>query len=194
MMDCLDVEARTAKVPLGKTRLRDGLFDANATSDEEAELALRVAGAGGRVCKSPELGLRYRVRDSARALARRCFREGQGQARTLVKHRTAASRAPALPFLWLAGEAAVLMTSRWHRLARWTLGGYALATGAEAVRVGSREGPLAVPVVWALFPALHVARGAGFAAGLVKYAVRPDWQDAETLDRHAETVDAVAAG
>ena len=173
---------------------RVGLFDPNATTDEEADLALRVAGAGGRVHKSPELGLSYRVRDSARALARRYFREGQGQARTMVKHGTLASRTPALPFLWLAGEAAVLLTSRWHKLARWTLGGYALATGAEAVRVGRREGALAVPVVWALFPALHVVRGAGFAAGLVRYAVRPDWQEAETLERAAEATDAVVAG
>jgi succinoglycan biosynthesis protein ExoA len=173
---------------------RVGLFDPNATTDEDAELALRVKDAGGQVARSDAIGLSYRVRDSARALARRVFSEGQGQARTMVKHGTLASRTPALPFLWLAGEAAVLVTSRWHKLARWTLGGYALATGAEAVRVGRHEGPLAVPVVWALLPALHVARGAGFAAGLVKYAVRPDWQEAETLERAVETVDAVAAG
>jgi succinoglycan biosynthesis protein ExoA len=172
---------------------RAGLFDPNAGSDEDAELALRVADAGGRVCHSPELGIRYRVGDSARALARRCFKEGQGRARTLVKHRSFAARGPALSFLWLAGEAAVLVTSRWHKLAQWTLGGYALATGAEAVRVGRHEGPLAVPVVWALFPAVHVARGAGFAAGLVRYAVRPDWETAERLDPVQAPVEAVAS-
>jgi succinoglycan biosynthesis protein ExoA len=171
---------------------RAGLFDPNAGTDEDAELALRVTDAGGRVCHSPELGLRYRVRDSARALARQCFKEGQGRARTLVKHRLFAARGPALSFLGLAGEAAVLLTSRWHRLAQWTLGGYALATGAEAVRVGWREGPLAVPMVWALLPAVHVARGAGFAAGLVRYAIRPDWDTVERLDPVEEPVEAVA--
>jgi glycosyltransferase involved in cell wall biosynthesis len=173
---------------------RAGLFDPNAGADDGAELALRVEGAGGRVAKSPEVALRYRVRDSARSLARRCFEEGQGRARTLLKHRQVTARGPALPFLLLAGEAAVLVTSRWHKLARWTLGGYALATGAEAVRVGSREGALAVPVVWALFPAVHAARGAGFAAGLVRYVVKPDWQDAERLEHPVEPVDAVAVG
>ena len=58
---------------------------------------------------------------------------------------------------------------------------YALATGAEAVRVGVAEGALAVPVVWAIFPLLHVAQGVGFAAGLARYVVRPDWEDAERL-------------
>jgi len=29
--------------------------------------------------------------------------------------------------------------------------------------------------VWVMFPVLHASHGAGFAAGLVKYALRPDW-------------------
>ena len=56
-----------------------------------------------------------------------------------------------------------------------------LATGAEAVRVGRQEGPLAVPVVWAIFPIVHVAQGAGFATGLVRYVLRPDWSAGERL-------------
>ncbi len=39
-----------------------------------------------------------------------------------------------------------------------------------------------LPVVWALFPVMHVAHGLGFAAGLARYAVRPDWETAERLD------------
>jgi len=35
--------------------------------------------------------------------------------------------------------------------------------------------------VWAIFPVVHVAQGAGFAAGLVRYALRPDWSDSEHL-------------
>jgi hypothetical protein len=58
---------------------------------------------------------------------------------------------------------------------------YLLATGSEAVRVGRREGGAAVPVVWAIFPVLHASHGAGFGVGLVKYALRPDWSDAERL-------------
>ena len=171
---------------------RAGLFDPNAGADEDAELALRVAAAGGRVCHSPDLVLRYRVRDSARTLARRCFKEGQGRARTVIKHRRVAAQGPALSFLGLAGEAAVLLSSRWHRLAWWTFGGYVLAAGAEAVRMGRQEGPLAVPVVWALFPAVQLARGVGFAAGLVRYAVRPDWDATERLGPIVVPAEAVA--
>ncbi|HEY3821521.1 MAG TPA: glycosyltransferase family 2 protein [Polyangiaceae bacterium] len=160
---------------------RVGLFDPNALSSEDIELDRRIADAGGRAYSSPEIGLNYHPRGSVRALARQYFRYGQGRARTLLKHRGSASWGPAMPFLWLLGEAALVATSRWQPLAKWSLGAYALATGAEAVRVGRQEGPLAVPVVWAIFPLVHVAQGAGFATGLVRYVVRPDWSPGERL-------------
>ena len=68
-----------------------------------------------------------------------------------------------------------------------------LATGAEAVRVGRAEGIAAIPVVWAIFPVLHVSHGAGFAAGLVKYLLRPDWQAPEHLASAPLGVAAVVA-
>jgi succinoglycan biosynthesis protein ExoA len=130
---------------------------------------------------SPEIGVFYRPRESMRALARQYYRHGKGRARTLVKHGRSGAWRPALPFLWLLGEGLLLATSRWQPLAPWSVAAYVLATGAEAVRVGRREGPLAVPVVWAIFPVVHVALGAGFATGLVRYVVRPDWSDGERL-------------
>ena len=160
---------------------RVGLFDPNAVSNEDMELDRRIAQAGGRAYSSPEIGLHYYPRESMRALARQYFRSGQGRARTLLKHGRAASWGPAVPFFWLLGEAALLATSRWQPVTPWSLAAYALTTGAEAIRVGRREGPLAVPVVWAIFPVVHVAQGAGFAAGLVRYVLRPDWSPGERL-------------
>jgi cellulose synthase/poly-beta-1,6-N-acetylglucosamine synthase-like glycosyltransferase len=170
---------------------RVGLFDPNAVTNEDAELDQRIADAGGRVYVSPDIGVFYHPRETMRALARQYFEVGRGRARTLLKHRRLLSWRPALPFLWLVGEAALLATSPWQPLGPWTLAAYALATGAEAVRVGRREGGLAVPVVWAIFPVLHVAHGAGFAAGLARYALRPDWAADERLSR--PSVEAVAS-
>jgi cellulose synthase/poly-beta-1,6-N-acetylglucosamine synthase-like glycosyltransferase len=173
---------------------RVGLFDPQAVTNEDAELNQRIADAGGRVYMSREIGVHYFPRESMRALARQYFKYGQGRARTLLKHGKFLSWRPALPFLWVVGEAVLLATSPWHPLAGWTLGAYALATGAEAVRVGHREGPLAVPVVWAIFPVLHVSHGVGFAAGLVRYVLRPDWSTAEHLSPpSAERTEATAA-
>lgn len=160
---------------------RVGLFDPHAVTNEDAELNQRIADAGGRVYLSPEIGVAYYPRESMRALARQYFKYGQGRARTLLKHRRFLSLRPALPFLWVVGEAALIVTSPWQPFAPWTFAAYALATGVEAVRVGRREGALAVPVVWAIFPVLHVAHGAGFAAGLARYALKPDWAPSEHL-------------
>jgi cellulose synthase/poly-beta-1,6-N-acetylglucosamine synthase-like glycosyltransferase len=163
---------------------RVGLFDPNALSSEDIELDRRIADAGGRAYSSPEIGLHYYPRESMRALARQYFRYGRGRARTLLKHGRSGAwgpARPAMPFFWLLGEVALFATSRWQPFAPWSLAAYALATGAEAVRVGRQEGPLAVPVVWAIFPIVHVAQGAGFATGLVRYVLRPDWSPGERL-------------
>jgi cellulose synthase/poly-beta-1,6-N-acetylglucosamine synthase-like glycosyltransferase len=174
---------------------RVGLFDPRAVTNEDAELNQRITDAGGRVYLSRDIVVHYYPRESPRALARQYFKYGQGRARTLLKHRKLLALRPALPFLWLAGEVALLATWPWHPLGPWSLAAYALATGAEAVRVVrnadergavSREKgvftlPLAAAVVWGIFPVLHVSHGAGFATGLVKYALRPDWTSGDRL-------------
>jgi succinoglycan biosynthesis protein ExoA len=160
---------------------RVGLFDPRAVTNEDAELNQRIVDAGGRVYLSREIVVHYYPRSSMRSLARQYFKYGKGRARTLLKHRRFLSWRPALPFLWLSTEAALLATSPWHPLGTWSIALYALVTGAEAVRVGRSQGVRAIPVVWSIFPVLHLSHGAGFAAGLVKYALRPDWKADERL-------------
>ena len=157
---------------------RIGMFDPNAVTNEDAELNQRILDSGGRVYMSRDIVSHYFPRASMRTLARQYFRYGQGRARTLLKHGRLPSLRPALPFLGLLGEAFVLVTAPWH-IGGLSVAAYTLATGAEAVRVGRREGLAAIPVVWAIFPVLHASHGAGFAVGLVKYAIRPDWSAPE---------------
>jgi succinoglycan biosynthesis protein ExoA len=159
---------------------RVGMFDPNAVTNEDAELNQRILDSGGRVYMSREIVSHYYPRESMRALSRQYFKYGQGRARTLLKHHKLLSIRPALPFLGLVGEAIVLGVAPWQ-IGGLSLMGYALATGAEAVRVGRGEGLAAIPVVWAIFPVLHASHGAGFAAGLVRYLVRPDWAPSERL-------------
>jgi succinoglycan biosynthesis protein ExoA len=160
---------------------RFGMFDPGAITNEDAELNQRIVDAGGRVYLSREIVVHYYPRESMRALARQYFKYGQGRARTLLKHGRFLSWRPALPFLWLTSEAMLLATSAWHPFGLWSLTTYAFLAGAEAVRVGRHEGLVAIPVVWCIFPLLHLSHGAGFGAGLVKYALRPDWEPAERL-------------
>jgi len=171
---------------------RVGLFDPNAIANEDAELNQRILESGGRVYMSRDIIAHYYPRDSMRSLAREYFRYGQGRARTLLKHGKLVSLRPMLPLLGLVGEAVALAAMPWQ-IGGLSLAAYALATGAEAVRVGRAEGLVAIPVVWAIFPVLHVSHGAGFAAGLVKYLARPDWSAPEHLAAVTDASDAVVA-
>jgi cellulose synthase/poly-beta-1,6-N-acetylglucosamine synthase-like glycosyltransferase len=171
---------------------RVGLYDPRAITNEDAELNQRILDAGGRVYMSRDIVSHYYPRESVQALARQYFRYGKGRARTLLKHGQLLSVRPALPFLALAGEAFVLIVAPWY-LGGLSLAGYVAATGAEAVRVGRTEGLAAIPVVWAIFPVLHVSHGAGFAVGLAKYVARPDWDEPERLRPAAGVAAAIPA-
>lgn len=158
-----------------------GLYDPRAITNEDAELNQRIHDAGGKVYLSREIEVHYYPRDSFRALAKQYFKYGKGRARTLLKHGKFLSVRPAIPFLMVAGGSALLATSALQPLTPFAFGLYALATGVEAVRVGAKVGARAVPIVWAIFPVLHVSHGVGFAAGLVTYALARDWSEPETL-------------
>jgi hypothetical protein len=148
-----------------------GLYDPRAITNEDAELNQRIVAAGGKIWLSKEIVVHYHPRESFRALAKQYYKYGRGRARTLLKHGKLLSLRPALPFLMVSGAAALLATSAIQPFTPIAFAAYALATGAEAVRVGRGAGATAIPLVWAIFPVLHVSHGVGFAAGLVRYGL-----------------------
>ena len=151
---------------------RVGLFDPRASADEDAEMGRRILASGGRVARTGELEADYVPGASLRALAKKSFSYGRGRARTMLKHGRFSTWGPALPLLWLVGEVALAATSP-RRGLPWSLGAYALATGAEAIRVGRSEGSAGrAGRVGLLFPVLHAAHGAGFASGLARATSR----------------------
>jgi succinoglycan biosynthesis protein ExoA len=164
-----------------------GLYDPRAITNEDAELNQRLIDAGGKIYLSRDIIVHYYPRESMRALARQYFSYGQGRARTLLKHGRFLSVRPAVPFLMVCGGATLLATSALQPLTPVAFGTYAAATLVEAVRVGRKAGPRAIPVVWAIFPVLHVSHGLGFGAGLVRYLRRPDWATPERLEPAARS-------
>lgn len=160
-----------------------GLWDPRAITNEDAELNQRILEAGGQIYLSRDIVVHYFPRDSLRSLAKQYFRYGRGRARTLLKLGAFTNVRPALPFLMVASEAILLAVPPLWPIAAASLAAYALATGIEAVRVGSSIGASAVPTVGAIFPVLHVSHGLGFAAGLWQYLRSPDWTtEPERLD------------
>jgi glycosyltransferase involved in cell wall biosynthesis len=163
-----------------------GMYDPKAITNEDAELNQRIVDAGGKVFQSRDVVVFYYPRDSFRSLAKQYFKYGKGRARTLLKHKKFLSVRPAIPFLATLSGLGLLATSAWQPITPFAFGGYALGTLAEAIRVGRKAGAAAIPVVWAIFPVLHVSHGTGFAVGLVEYAIKRDWPaEPERLSRGA---------
>ena len=152
-----------------------GLWDPNAITNEDAELNQRILENGGQIYLSRDIVVHYFPRDNFKALAKQYYKYGRGRARTLLKLGTFPTLRPLLPFLMTTGAAALVAIPPLWPFAPAAFATYALATGAEAVRVGRKLGASAIPLVWAMFPVLHVSHGAGFAAGLFRYLRNPDW-------------------
>jgi succinoglycan biosynthesis protein ExoA len=152
-----------------------GLWDPAAITNEDAELNQRIVDGGGQVYLSRDIVVHYFPRETFKALAKQYYKYGRGRARTLLKHGTFPTLRPLVPFLMTSGAATLVALPPLWPAAAAAFTTYALAAGAEAVRVGRKVGVAAVPLVWAMFPVLHLAHGAGFAAGLARYLRKPDW-------------------
>jgi hypothetical protein len=164
-------------VPRARRRWSLGLWDPRAITNEDAELNQRILDAGGQIYLSRDIVVHYFPRDSYRTLAKQYFRYGRGRARTLLKLGSVPTVRPFVPFAMVAGATALLALPPLWPAAPAAFATYALATGAEAVRVAGRLGPGAIAVVWGIFPVLHVSHGIGVAAGLWQYLRNPDWPD-----------------
>ncbi len=158
-----------------------GMFDPGAFTNEDAELNQRILAAGGRVYLSRDIVVHYYPRDSLPKLFKQYFRYGMGRARTLLKHRGLVVGRPLIPFATVMGGAALLASRRLRGLALPAFLGYAALTGYEALRVGRPLGWWAVPVVWTIFPVLHLSHGLGMGVGLVRYVLAPDWEAPDKL-------------
>jgi cellulose synthase/poly-beta-1,6-N-acetylglucosamine synthase-like glycosyltransferase len=150
-----------------------GLYDTAAVTNEDAELFQRILEAGGKVYLSKEVVVHYYPRKSLRLLAKQYFKYGDGRARTLLLHKRFPVLRPLIPFAFVVSGLTILVVPPLQALAPLAFGAYATLTGLEALRVSVREGVWAAPVVWAIFPTMHVAHGLGMLQGLIKYTLKP---------------------
>jgi succinoglycan biosynthesis protein ExoA len=158
-----------------------GLYDPRAITNEDAELNQRLIASGGTVFLSKDVEVHYYPRDSFKTLAKQYYKYGRGRARTLLKLGKFLSLRPAIPFFLVVGGAVMIVTPPLWPVAPLAFGAYALAAGAEAIRVGRSLGATSIPTIAAIFPVLHVSHGVGFAAGLLRYLRDPDWGEVELL-------------
>jgi glycosyltransferase involved in cell wall biosynthesis len=150
-----------------------GLYDTNAITNEDAELFQRILQANGRVYLSRDVVVHYYPRKSLSLLAKQYFKYGDGRARTFLIHKRFPVIRPLVPFFSLLAGAALLLVPPFRSLAPYGFGVYIICTAVEAVRGGIRSRSWAIPVIWIIFPVMHVSHGLGMLQGLVKYLIKP---------------------
>lgn len=161
---------------------RVGLFDPNTKADEDVELSQRITRSGGAITVRRDIVVHRSEAASFKDLFKRHYDLGRSRGRRTVKDKNAGSIRSYAPLALVLGGGAAALTGT----APLAAAGYALMTGAAAVRVGQREGLATIPFAWAAYPVMHVAHGVGFGAGLVRALARPDWSADETpLERDA---------
>ncbi|CAN5751730.1 glycosyltransferase family 2 protein [soil metagenome] len=164
---------------------RVGLFDPGTKVEEDVELSQRITRAGGAVTVRRDIVVHKTDVHSFRGLFARHYQLGKGRARRTVKERKLTSIRELGPLAVVAVGGALAATSSIQPITPFALAAYALLTGAAAVRASSGEGFVTIPVAWAAYPVMHVAHGVGFAGGLVRAVVRPDWEAPPRLDEPA---------
>jgi glycosyltransferase involved in cell wall biosynthesis len=150
-----------------------GLYDTNAITNEDAELFQRILESGGRVYLSREVVVHYYPRKNLRLLARQYFKYGDGRARTLLIHKGFPVIRPLIPFLSVLAGAALVLVPQLRPLAPLAFGLYAACTVLEAIRMGIKHHTWNIPVIWVIFPVIHLAHGIGMLQGLIKYTIIP---------------------
>lgn len=147
-----------------------GGWDEGWPINQDSELAARMLSEGGRIVSLPSLAARYVPRNSLRRLGGQYFRYGMYRAKTSLRHPWTVRPVQ----LGLPGVAAALTCSLaaprpLRRPARGAMAAYATAVVAQSARttaVAPRD-TLALPAVYLT---MHVAWGAGFLVGLVRFA------------------------
>lgn len=154
---------------------RVGLFDPGTRCEEDVELSRKIEEAGGALTVRRDIVVYRRDAASYKDLFRRQYQLGRSRARRAVKERRVGSLRELAPFALVACGGALAATASIQPVTPLALAAYALLTGAAAVRIGRREGIVTIPAAWAAYPVMHLAHGVGFGAGLVRWALRPDW-------------------
>ncbi len=149
---------------------RIGLFDEELIRNQDDELNLRLARAGGKIWQSPRIRSWYRPRGSLSALFRQYMQYGYWKVRVIQKHQLPASVRHLVPGAFVLLLSVLPLASLGWPLAAWgwlrLVALYSVcnivASGLTAAHQGWRLFPL-LPLVFACY---HLAYGYGFLRGI----------------------------
>lgn len=180
---------------------RVGLFDEELVRNQDDEFNYRLRKAGGRIVLNPAMRSWYQNRQDLAHLLTQYYQYGQWKVRVLQKHPRQMSWRHFVPPAFVAGLTALGLAAPRLPLAAVALqaiGGLYLGLVLVAAAWESRRrGPLGVLATALALVGVHVAWGAGFLTGLVKFADRwrrPDDAPPRLEPRSAEAAEGGGAG
>lgn len=160
---------------------RVGLFDEELVRNQDDELNYRLRKLGGRVRLNPAMRSWYQNRRDLVHLLRQYYQYGQWKVRVLQKHPAQMSWRHFVPPAFVAGMTLLAVLAGEWAPAAWALRALALVYVAvllvAAWRQSRRRGLAAVAATVLALACVHVAWGAGFLSGMVKFADR--WRKPE---------------
>jgi glycosyltransferase involved in cell wall biosynthesis len=163
---------------------RVGLFDEELVRDQDDEFNYRIRERGGRILLSPRIRSHYSVRSRISSLAKQYFEYGLWKIRVLQKHPGQMRARQFVPPAFVLALVGGMVTAPWWPLGRASLGllvaAYLTANLSVSWWLTARHGARYALTLPAVFATLHLSYGAGFLAGLFRFAGR--WKD-----RHGRT-------
>ena len=148
---------------------RLGGWDPDFHVNEDAEMAARVLGGGGRIVCLASMAARYAPRSTLRGLWRQYWRFGRYRAMTARRHPIALRRAHLAPVALTATVAASAVPARLvRRPAHAAIAVYAVVVGAAAARVAPTRTARDIGGVAVALATMHLSWGAGFIYGCAR--------------------------
>ena len=152
--------------------LRAGGWDEGWLTDQDCELAFRLAADGGRHVCLPAMAAEYIPRDSVQRLARQYWQYGLHKVKTFRRHPDAMRPSHLLPPALAATVVVAVAAPRpVRRAAGAGLGVYVAALGATAVGSARTASPADAAALPLLLATMHLSYGFGLLAGMRRYGV-----------------------
>ncbi len=152
---------------------RLGPVDEELVRNQDDEYNYRLRSRGGKILLVPSIRSRYHSRSSIGKLARQYFWYGYWKVRVMQKHPRQMRWRHFVPPLFvcaLIAAAAIGFVSPWPLV--FIAGAYVLAASLASVAVSAKQGWKHILRLPLIFATLHLTYGAGFLAGLVRFASR----------------------
>ena len=149
-----------------------GGYDETFSHNEDSELSLRLAQAGGKIWLDADLTVGYYPRSTPKALARQYWLYGRGRAMTVLKHRIVPRPRQLIPAALVLADVFMLAVAPFAPATLLFFALYAASLTAVAAYGAVKQRSLSVLAAAPAFAIMHHCWGAGFLMRLVQGSPR----------------------